>query len=417
MWKRLRPQLPSRLRFASIGLMVCLLIGGALELLFAGIDMQRLLTDQSVRSLLFHVAPAQQSTPDHLKSGDVQITLCWHNRNDLDIWCQDPRGEVINYEHQRSASGGELDLDMNTSAGRSSDAPVENIYWPRNKAPKGHYKVYVNYYTHYASEENRTPYEGEIRVNGNLQRFKGAMRFNGKVKQLVAEFDVRPGWTLIQPGDLIAALIVGLWFGLISGLLALALIGGENAWYRRYYAKPILAMPAVSRRTGIAMMAAFGSGALAQLIFGLITNAFFPFDHAFRLPIVVLRLLLWTLLFTFLGACLSRLVPNVSRRTAPLLGLITGWCAAILFMVSAQEGNDVSARLTAAGMFGIAIGYLICLLWEEKPAPPKPQPMMTLPPMRLRPYRMTFNQIENGNRQVPESVAEKPPLVPHEKPA
>lgn len=78
-------------------------------------------------------------------TGDVQILLSWNNEDDLDLICAEPNGSVISYQKKRSATGGCLDVDMNASA-PYSQTPIENIYWPEGRAPKGHYEVYVSYY-------------------------------------------------------------------------------------------------------------------------------------------------------------------------------------------------------------------------------------------------------------------------------
>lgn len=413
MGKNLRLQLGSRLRFALIGCAVCLLLAGALELLFYGVDMQGLLADQSARSLLFSLGTVRRSTRDRLKTGDVQITLHWHNRNDLDLWCEDPSGEQIYYGHPRAESGGELDFDMNADSATTSSDPVENIHWPRNSAPKGRYRVYVNYFQSHL-DPDPTHFEVKVLTEGRAQSFTGAT-FARQRKQLVAEFDIThdPRTFLgIHPGILYAALVVGAWFGLTAALLALALICAENLWYRRHYRKPILEAAATARRVGIAFGTAFGCAALSQLVFGAVAN------HLPALLIVILRLIGWTFCFTLIGACLGRVVPNVSRRAAPLAGLVAGWVAGVAFLFGALYQTEMPARLFGAGLFGFVVGFLICLLWEEAALPVENIRIMSLPPMRLQPYRMTVNHIESAGRKTrtDEAANSRRPAVPHEKP-
>ena len=376
--------------------------------------MQGLLADRSARSLLFDVGAVRRSTRDRLKSGDIQITLHWHDRNDLDLSCEDSTGERIFYGHPRASSGGELDFDMNANEGQVSSDAVENIHWPLNSAPKGRYRVFVHFFKQ-RDDARPTDFDGTILVNGRLQPFAGTAVYR-EPRQLVAEFDVAHdpvGFLGVHPGMLYAALVVGAWFGSIAALLTTALIVSENLWYRKHYRKPILEAAAAAGRVGSACAVVFGCAALSQLVFGAVAG------HLSSLLVVMLRLIGWTVCFMVMGAALSRAVPNVSRTTAPLVSLVTGWVAGVLFLFGALIQTETPARLFGAGMFGFVVGFLICLLWDEEALPIQTIPILSLPPMRLQPYRMTVNQIESGIRKTPEpgpSTGGERPKVPHEKP-
>jgi len=81
------------------------------------------------------------------KGGDIQISLYWQNRNDLDLHCVDPKREEIWFNNKISSrTGGRLDVDANASGGALTSAPVENIFWPVGGAPPGVYEVTVTYY-------------------------------------------------------------------------------------------------------------------------------------------------------------------------------------------------------------------------------------------------------------------------------
>ncbi len=123
------------------------------------------------------------------KTGDVQISLIWFNVNDLDLYCIEPNGNRIFYNNRRSASGGELDVDMNVTP--TTDRPVENIYWPKGKAPLGKYLIYVD---HYANNGGRDPseYKVSLLIGGTRKEFTGKIS-RGQPRALVAEFNVKPG--------------------------------------------------------------------------------------------------------------------------------------------------------------------------------------------------------------------------------
>ncbi|GAB3642790.1 hypothetical protein [Spirosoma arcticum] len=76
-----------------------------------------------------------------LGTGDLQTNLTWDTDDtDVDLYVQEPSGNVIYYSNDQSASGGELDRDDTDGFG------PENIYWT-NQLPDGEYKVWVEYYS------------------------------------------------------------------------------------------------------------------------------------------------------------------------------------------------------------------------------------------------------------------------------
>jgi hypothetical protein len=122
---------------------------------------------------------AQRLDEARAKTGDIQFSLFWGNRNDLDLHCIDPAGEHIFYSHRKSqATGGELDVDRNASA-PFTDRPIENIYWPVGGAPPGVYKVCV---VHYNRNGGRDPTAFTVRtvVSGKTNYFQRAVSCTGR---------------------------------------------------------------------------------------------------------------------------------------------------------------------------------------------------------------------------------------------
>jgi hypothetical protein len=76
-------------------------------------------------------------------TGDVAFRLSWEGQSDLDLMVQDPTGECISYFGRQAPSGGLLDIDCNGSYESTCDKPIENIFWPKSKAPAGDYLVWV----------------------------------------------------------------------------------------------------------------------------------------------------------------------------------------------------------------------------------------------------------------------------------
>jgi hypothetical protein len=112
------------------------------------------------------------------KGGDIQISLSWHNYNDLDLHCIDPAGEEILFSNRRSSrTGGELDIDQNAHLPYNM-SPVENIYWPLGGAPAGLYRIFVVYYAPH-SQTDATPFLVRTVVQGRTNYFRSTIIYTG----------------------------------------------------------------------------------------------------------------------------------------------------------------------------------------------------------------------------------------------
>lgn len=112
-------------------------------------------------------------TEQVLGSGDVQITLRWVGRNDLDLHVVDPAGEEIYYDHRLSQSGGDLDVDSNKGCHENiTEQSVENIFWPTGNASTGSYQIYVVYYKKCMDVEI-TNFTVHVLVDGDVKDFTG----------------------------------------------------------------------------------------------------------------------------------------------------------------------------------------------------------------------------------------------------
>ncbi len=106
-------------------------------------------------------------------SGDIQLSLAWNNYNDLDLSCTEPDGTVIDFEHRRSPSGGNLDVDMNATP--QSKRPVENIFWPLGQARRGKYQVHANYYRRHTSSREKIEFTLRVVLGKKEQFFKAKL--------------------------------------------------------------------------------------------------------------------------------------------------------------------------------------------------------------------------------------------------
>ena len=137
--------------------------------------------------LLLFLLPKRETTPPTPQpspqpqphSGDVQIKLEWGTIDDIDLQCIFSDGEVLDtcdFKHENGVKGGILDVDSNSDSNYATTSPVENIYWPEGKAPKGHYEVSIGFYSQRDSTQGLKPFKiymkygnEEKTITGDLQ--------------------------------------------------------------------------------------------------------------------------------------------------------------------------------------------------------------------------------------------------------
>jgi hypothetical protein len=108
-------------------------------------------------------------------SGDVQITLDWSERVDLDLHVYDPYRDHIYFGNRQVSSGGELDVDANHPCSEAVSAPLENVYWPWGGAPDGGYEIHVRYFSDCVGA-GPVRYRVTVRVDGDvLDVFSGSI--------------------------------------------------------------------------------------------------------------------------------------------------------------------------------------------------------------------------------------------------
>ena len=104
--------------------------------------------------------------PAGLGTGDVQVTLIWSSRADLDLAITDPSGDQVYYGNPSVPSGGTLDRDANFPCNSDDSSPaVENVFWPAGGAPSGGYVARV-LYTNDCANEGAQSFRLLIRVEG-----------------------------------------------------------------------------------------------------------------------------------------------------------------------------------------------------------------------------------------------------------
>jgi len=298
------------------------------------------------------------------QTGDVRISLMWDNVNDLDLHCVDPNGERIFYEHMKSRSKGELDVDMNAQA-PLSNTPVENIYWPTNGAPEGEYKVQVYHYRIHAAV-NTTPYTVEVLYGGKKKEFKGSVTHE-KMDD-VFTFTMAPESerrrTLVEIKsqrpeiNLKDTVILAVWTALLAIFSSAMLVMGQNFLMRRslFIAKQV-AMVAIG---GLA--AGMVSGGVSQYLFSFITTAIGDTLVENQWLLKMGQIIGWGLLGALLGLGMGFFIPNLARGKAGLAGLVGGVIGAIAFLVAIKAAGELPGRFIGTAVLGFTIGLVVALV-------------------------------------------------------
>src|SRR5690554_474626 len=110
-----------------------------------------------------------------LGTGDVQVTLRWNSRDDLDLAVTAPSGETVSYTRPSSPSGGRLDVDSNARCSTSLQNPVENVFWNSGNAPEGEYVARVSLYNRCDGDRTSIPFELSITLDGNTETQTGTI--------------------------------------------------------------------------------------------------------------------------------------------------------------------------------------------------------------------------------------------------
>ncbi len=304
---------------------------------------------------------------EEAKTGDVQISLMWDNFNDLDLHCREPSGENINFSHKRSASAGELDVDMNLRPPYSNE-PVENIYWPTNGSPEGRYQISVAHFERHSSVDE-TAYTVAIKQGGKVQEFRGTIR-QGQTKAVhTFVMNKAPSADLAklnhrQPPSFKTTLVIGLWTSLLAVGMAALIVATQNFLVRR----ALFSVKEAAIVLGGGVLAGLISGAVSQHLFALGANSLaaqLSETNAERvLPIIFKtgQVAGWSLLGALLGFGLAFFIPNLPKFRAGFAGLIGGGLGAAAFLLALAKSGEVSGRLVGAAILGLTIGVVVALV-------------------------------------------------------
>jgi hypothetical protein len=123
------------------------------------------------------------------KTGKLQVTLAWDDRNDLDLYIVCPSGEEINWRAaNRERCGGKLDIDANNGRTPLVDNPVENVFW--DDPQPGRYRILVQNYKRNAGQQS--PFRITLHQEGKPDRVVRGTARAGEPPREVESFEVPP---------------------------------------------------------------------------------------------------------------------------------------------------------------------------------------------------------------------------------
>lgn len=370
-----------RLLFGLVGLVACAATAVIGEGVLASAGLRYAVTGRRSPPLLYRAPLERQVELAGGEGGDVQITLAWHNRNDLDLWCFDPSGHHIWFEDRTSPTGGALDVDANAHTPFVTN-PVEHIRWPYGGAPAGQYTVDVHYFANHG-DPDPTPYTVQVMEHGRLHAYSGALE-PGETRQ-VGQFVVpytplsalSSLWPLVR-----AALAAAVWAALLGAALAAALLLAQQRLYRRRYRKALATPGQVRTAICVAAAGAAVAGALGQAVY----SALWPLVNSSAPDLA--RAFGWVAMASLAGAAVAFRMPNMRVGPAAVAGALTGILGESCFATTLGTGSDSFGRIAAAAIFGLLVGLTVGLALEPVEEPHYlAEETFNLAPMRLRPMR------------------------------
>ena len=155
-----------------------------------------------------------------------------------------------------------------------------------------------------------------------------------------------------QASALATMLTTGVWLGVASGVLALALFAAGE-WHQRRELRP-------RRASGVLLL-----GALAGFVAGVVAQAAFTVQiGSDNFQNYVVRTFCWALMGALLGALLSRPVPNLGWLRGLAAGFVGGGLGGVGFIFVGHIIADALGRLVGLGTLSLALG--LAMLVVEK---------------------------------------------------
>ncbi|MBN2543975.1 hypothetical protein JXI42_14040 [bacterium] len=133
-------------------------------------------------------------------TGDVQVTLTWHNERalDLDLWVYEPSGERCYYGNVETETGGTLDRD--NKCDNYINGQPENIFW--STAPAGEYSVVVHWFGSCGNSYPSQSYDVRVINGSQATTYSGTLNNQGETQE-VCTFTVSGASKIVAVSDFI----------------------------------------------------------------------------------------------------------------------------------------------------------------------------------------------------------------------
>lgn len=215
-----------------------------------------------------------------------------------------------------------------------------------------------------------------------INTYKQALQFaiygaiGGSIGSLLSELFRRDGNISASRTELV--ITTGIWFGIIGGCLAIALLVASSQYLKKGFQFKI----ALSNGSWVGFLAGVIAGGIAQYLYG---NSGSTLDR----PSEFVRVICWGIAGGLLGLGLSFRIPNLGKLRGLGGGCVGGLIGGTLFvfLVVVSQISGIAGRMFGIAAIGFCIGLMIVIIesafreaWLEIHYGPKEIRTVTLGP-------------------------------------
>ena len=332
-------------------------VGPLVEEISPGVFRRNDAVNSRAPSLLFDSdVQARLSAAGASLEGDIKAALSWNSEDDLDLHCFDPSGTRIYFNHRRSASEGELDVDQNAERPYRND-PVEHIFWRVGGAPSGKYRFLVYLYTK-RTDLSEVPFRLDVLIGDKRVTKQGSVARVGRNASdglEVVQFTYQRQAHAVQKTSPTIFMLGVATVGLTLGALAC----GTSLFITSVQSRMLGASSWVPSNPFKVVMMSLASGVLAGLVGQAVLTSLVSGASVSEAKFY--KVVAWVVVGGLLGFSFSLFIPNLDRSRAVIGGLIGGLLSGFM-LASVFSGNPTVGRLMACVVLGGSVGLAVALV-------------------------------------------------------